>query len=186
MRATIAAAVTVLSSLPSLAVDEPVGVQLARAEKIAFGKSGTGPALQRLAALEQFLNGRSEEGSIKDRLATVNRALGVAKGNAPKPSQKQSAPATASSELPPLAPDRRAGPSPKVLLQLGTRKVEEGDTLNADAIFRRVLVLQPSNVDAMYNLGALAERRGDLVSALGWYQSALKLKAGDLDLHGGC
>jgi tetratricopeptide (TPR) repeat protein len=72
--------------------------------------------------------------------------------------------------------------SSKQLLQLGARDFAEGKTMQADSIFRQVLVSDPKNVDALYNLGAIAERNGDFVSALGRYRAALQLKPNDAEL----
>lgn len=85
----------------------------------------------------------------------------------------------ASSE-PPLAP--RAVKTSKELLQAGAQHYRQGNLLQADAVFRQVLVSDPKNVDALFNLGALAEGRGDYASALDLYRSASVLKPGDHEL----
>lgn len=84
-------------------------------------------------------------------------------------------------ELPPVAP--KAVMSTRELLQVGTKKFNQGDRLGAAVAFKQVLISDPHNVDAMYNLGAISEQRGDLVSALGLYKSALAEKPSDSDIQ---
>jgi len=72
--------------------------------------------------------------------------------------------------------------STKQLLQLGAQRYAQGDTVGADASFRQVLVHDPNNVDALFNLGALSERRGELASARDFYRKALSSKQNDAEL----
>lgn len=65
------------------------------------------------------------------------------------------------------------------LLTYGARKHKEGSLTEAEDCFRRVLSKDPQNVDAFYNLGALAEGRGDLIVALGHYRAAHALNPKD-------
>lgn len=65
------------------------------------------------------------------------------------------------------------------MLVSGARLHREGNLLEAENTFRNVIGLDPKNVDAFYNLGALAEGRGDLVTALGHYRAAQALKPDD-------
>ncbi|MBX9572493.1 MAG: tetratricopeptide repeat protein [Candidatus Obscuribacterales bacterium] len=53
----------------------------------------------------------------------------------------------------------------------------------AEKLFKKVLTLTPKNADAKYNLGAIAEWRGNLASALRYYKDALALKPGDGDIQ---
>lgn len=53
----------------------------------------------------------------------------------------------------------------------------------AEQLFKKVLELSPKNADAKYNLGAIAEWRGHLSSALKYYREALALKPGDQDIQ---
>ncbi len=53
----------------------------------------------------------------------------------------------------------------------------------AEKLFKKVLVLSPKNADAKYNLGAIAEWRGNLTAALKYYKDALSLKPGDGDIQ---
>lgn len=68
------------------------------------------------------------------------------------------------------------------VLKYGARKHAEGNYEEAEAAFRHVLSRDPSNVDAFYDLGALAERKGDLIAALSSYRAALALKPHDKEI----
>lgn len=68
------------------------------------------------------------------------------------------------------------------VLQHGATLHKEGRLNEAEDVFRKVLVMDPKNADAFFNLGALAEGRGDLVTALGHYRAALALNPQDLQI----
>src|SRR5262249_54291943 len=51
-------------------------------------------------------------------------------------------------------------------------------------VFQQVLDKDPNNSDALYNLGALSEQRGDLDGALSRYRGALRLNPQDPQLKG--
>ncbi len=46
----------------------------------------------------------------------------------------------------------------------------------AESLFHKMLDIKPSSSSAMYNLGVLAEKRGQKVQALNWYKKALAQK----------
>ena len=169
-------------------------------------------AIQRLDALDNGLFGKPQPGTIVKRLSHIEQMLEIKAVPAPKGNQVQTAsrqPAkitsqtstsltaqtreksgtkgvkttnasSQSAELPPVAP--RAVLNTRQLLQLGAQRFKEGNAIAADAAFHQVLVNDPQNVDALYNLGALAEGRRDYNSALGFYNSALTIKPEDVDL----
>ena len=188
-----------------------VSAEMTRAEKVYFGASKDSlPAMQRLDALDIGLFGKPQAGTIIKRLSHIEQILEIKAVDAPKNSQlqadnpakktahaptvvaaqsheklaakalKPSSSPVQSAELPPVAP--RAILNTRQLLQLGSQRFKEGNTVAADAAFHQVLINDPKNVDALYNLGALAEGRSDYNSALGFYNSALKLKPEDVDL----
>lgn len=68
------------------------------------------------------------------------------------------------------------------LLRLGALKHREGQLSEAEDNFRQVLGRDPQNVDAFFNLGALAEGRGDLITALGHYRAAHALSPRDAQI----
>lgn len=59
------------------------------------------------------------------------------------------------------------------MLRQGTAAFGAGHTDDAEKIFKEVLVKSPFNPNATFNLGAIAERKGDLAGALGNYRTAL-------------
>jgi len=65
------------------------------------------------------------------------------------------------------------------ILRFGALRHSQGQFDEAETAFRQVLARDLNNVDAFYNLGSLAERRGDLIAALSHYRAAQALKPGD-------
>jgi predicted TPR repeat methyltransferase len=55
---------------------------------------------------------------------------------------------------------------PETLLRQGLARHQAGDLPGAEALYRRVLALQPDNGDALNLLGQIARARGDLAEAL--------------------
>ncbi len=93
----------------------------------------------------------------------------------------------ASTKLIPLSPQVDSlTPAVKVsdratldMLRFGALRHAQGQFDEAETTFRQVLARDSSNVDAFYNLGSLAERRGDLIAALSHYRAAQALKPND-------
>lgn len=73
--------------------------------------------------------------------------------------------------------------SVKTLLRIGISKHRIGDDVAAEAFFQKALASDSENPDALYNLGAIAENRGDLQLALKYYRAALKSNPSDQDLR---
>jgi len=67
-------------------------------------------------------------------------------------------------------------------LKEGARLHRIGEYADAERLFRESVALDPRNADAFYNLGALAEGRGDFVDALGQYRAALHIQPNDKSL----
>lgn len=65
------------------------------------------------------------------------------------------------------------------ILRYGARKHAQGNLVEAEAAFRHVLSRDPQNVDAYFDLGALAEQKGDFIGALTDYRAALALHPQD-------
>jgi hypothetical protein len=143
--------------------------------------------------------GASANGAAARTAKTANSSAGTPASAAVKNKTKapiKLQPMTAKTDMPVVAPNRNASAdpalppvapkavmSPKQLLQLGAKRFTEGNYAEADSLFRQVLVHDPNNVDALYNLGALAERRSDPGAALNFYRTALTLKPADVDLQ---
>lgn len=70
----------------------------------------------------------------------------------------------------------------RMLLKAGARIHQQGNTAQAEKLFRQAIALDPANADAYFNLGALAEGKGDLVTALGQYRAGLALRQNDPEL----
>jgi len=130
---------------------------------------------------------------------TAKTAAGVKSSSVRKPSRKRrvarkssktttSAAQHADQNLAALTPHIDKGSPVKgdaevtAVLKYGARKHAEGNFDEAEAAFRHVLSRDPSNVDAFYDLGALAERKGDLIGALSSYRAALALKPHDKEI----
>src|SRR5579883_1773406 len=60
----------------------------------------------------------------------------------------------------------------KTLLKGGISKHQTGDDQSAELLFKKALAIDAENADAFYNLGAIAESRGDLAVALTDYRAA--------------
>ncbi len=71
----------------------------------------------------------------------------------------------------------------KDLLRQALERHNAGDTQGAERLFKQVLSIDSNNADANFNLGAMAEDRGDLNGALRYYQSAARVNPNDSDIH---
>ena len=75
-------------------------------------------------------------------------------------------------------------PTPaQILLKQGMAAHRSGNHQFAEDRFKRALALDPGNADAFFNLGALAETRGDLLGALTNYRAALGINPLDRQLQ---
>lgn len=97
---------------------------------------------------------------------------------APEPAPPPAAPCCQSQPIQPT----NAGVGLAEILRYGTRKHAQGDLAEAEAAFKHVLSRDPQNVDAFFDLGALAEQKGDLFTALSDYRAALALHPGDAQI----
>jgi len=70
----------------------------------------------------------------------------------------------------------------RMLLKAGARIHQQGNIAQAERLFRQAIALDPANADGYFNLGALAEGKGDLVTALGQYRAGLALRPKDTEL----
>lgn len=68
------------------------------------------------------------------------------------------------------------------LLREGMQAHNEGNDAKAEHLFKQVVLLQPRNPDGYFNLGAVAEQKGDLAGALMSYRAALNLNPHDNEL----
>lgn len=69
------------------------------------------------------------------------------------------------------------------LLRQGTLHHNNGYLAEAEQCFRQALILDPRNANGYFNLGAIAESRGDLITALGHYRAGLNVSPGDKEIN---
>lgn len=69
------------------------------------------------------------------------------------------------------------------LLRAGIKRFQEGDYQSAEKLFGRALMLDPRNCNAIFNLGAIDEKYGNLPGALRKYELALSLSPDDRELQ---
>lgn len=89
---------------------------------------------------------------------------------------------TSDAKLPAPAADT-TGDRVKDLLHQALERHNQGDLGGAQRLFQQVLTMQPNNSDANFNLGAMAEDRGDLSGALSYYQNAGRANPADADVR---
>ncbi|MBX9940044.1 MAG: hypothetical protein K2Y32_12360 [Candidatus Obscuribacterales bacterium] len=124
----------------------------------------------------------STQALAKKRTATSKKTLSSAR----KPSAG-APPKTAPNlrgTIQPTSPPTAATKDPEVerLLRYGAESHRRGELTLAEEIFRQALGKDPRNSDAYFNLGALAEGRGDYVAALGHYSAASLFNPGDAQI----
>lgn len=71
----------------------------------------------------------------------------------------------------------------ETVLKLGIRKFQAGDMVESEKLFKSVLAIDHTNTTAYFNLGVIAESRGDLPGALQNYQAALQTRPDDRQLQ---
>jgi Flp pilus assembly protein TadD len=70
----------------------------------------------------------------------------------------------------------------KANLERATAFYSQGNLNEAEKLFKQVAASEPGNVDAIYNLGVIAEDKHDYRSALNYYKKAMNLSPGDNDM----
>jgi tetratricopeptide (TPR) repeat protein len=143
-------------------------------ENDVFGATRTGPLSQRIMALHNAMNANAAS-LLSPPLAGKMDTQTVA---TPKAKSAPDEDLQSTDQLPPLAPpiDRA-----KNALHQALALYSQGRLADAEAAFKRVLAFDHDNSDANFNLGAIAEGRGDFQSALNYYQVALKGNPDDSD-----
>jgi len=69
----------------------------------------------------------------------------------------------------------------ETLLTWGEDKFSQGDVQAAEKIFKRILQIDRSNSQALNNLGVIQWQRGEVASAMGFFQNALAANPKDPD-----
>jgi len=196
-----------LLPLPSLAALTAVdGARLDQYEKTVFGSTRTSLAEEaRLRALETNLFGKTKSGSAKGRLDAMAKLISPSSASAEKPDYlppmaaqmdssafpQQVAPVTTSSAV----SDYTSAPSQvralqtepadhvKDLLRQALQKHTQGDSAAAQKLFKQVLSIDHRNVDANFNLAAMAEDSGDLNAAQRYFKAAAEGNPGDSEIQ---
>jgi tetratricopeptide (TPR) repeat protein len=147
---------------------------------------------KRIEELELFVFGEIKTGTLKERITVLRKATGETQ-------------TTMNSQA-------ETKPDPKLLNRTGQSSIEnatvmtykkndletnkaddlleesmrlfgKGELSEAEALLETVLVLNKHDADAYYNLGAIAEAKADLDSAIRYYQSALKERPDDKEVQ---
>jgi Flp pilus assembly protein TadD len=178
--------------------------QLDSFEQSLYGYAKTKQAVDdRLSALEMTIFGAKQNGTTESRIASISQAVGKSKTDlllpplAPKLDTNSESAASANSrsvgdqytsshndysrDLAGADAETPAERS-KAALQQATVLYSQGHMAEAEQAFKHVLTLDYRNADAYYNLGVIAESRGDLQGALSNYQRAANLKPADSEL----
>jgi tetratricopeptide (TPR) repeat protein len=104
---------------------------------------------------------------------------------APLKPQMDSSYSSVPGPAPAYEPDMAVEP-PSVVSKMLAQALQlygQGQSQQAERLFNRVLSLDPHNVDAYYNLGAISEQKGNPEEALRNYQRALDITPGDSELQ---
>ena len=146
--------------------------QLTVLEKSIDGSSRSGGAIEkRIKDLELKVFAKVQKGSLNSRINALEKFAGINK----------------SDYMPPLPPLFDNGQSPvKRAPTLEASKIEEaiklhqdGKVFEAERSLKQILQSSPTNADACFSLGAIAETRGDLNTALDFYTSAVQANPTD-------
>lgn len=175
--------------------------QLGKSERILFGSERKNlPGEERVKAAEVELFGGAQQGSYHKRVEAIQAAVASGKTDFLMPplageldNRATTGITAAAQPAPPYSssskdyedeaiPTASHSDKTKNLLRQALKLYSAGQYPEAERAFRKVLAIDKSNVDAYYNLGAMAESQGDLRSALANYESALKINPDDNDL----
>lgn len=184
-----------------------VAARLDKIEEVIYGAPKKGQTLDsRLRALEVKLFGVPRKGTVDARLANINKALsygsGAATGDllpplAPTLDTSSTAGSNSSADGSNNASNYSGSgsgynssnysadntPDSTSALADAMQLYQAGKVPQAEAAFRKILASDPNNGDAYYNLGVIAEGKGDLNGALSNYRSALNINPQDADLQ---
>jgi tetratricopeptide (TPR) repeat protein len=168
-------------------------------KKFYGGPHASLPSAERVGALETQVFGETKKGSLSARIASLRSTLAANSPSLlapplaakmdntqdqPPATSKPSAPAAedATADLPPVAPQIDHA---KNALHQALTLYQQGKLSDAEIAFKRVLAIDHDNTDANFNLGAIAESRGDLQNALKYYKAVLNVNPNDSDAQSG-
>ncbi len=146
---------------PSLSVEK----RIEALEVEVFGEIKKGALKERISALQRATTGY-EQPSLDTRTETILSTKPNKSGDSHivEETVKQNKPETDSADN---------------LLEKATLLFRKGDISSAESTLKKVLVLDKHNADAYFNLGAIAEAKADLDSAVEEYQHCLEERPDD-------
>lgn len=162
--------------------------QLAKYEQALFGSQRTNLSEEsRLRAIETNLFGKYKSGSVKSRLEGVDKLIGSAKSDPyfmppMAPTLDRGSAPMAAEDNTSTSYDSQPAPVAQGLLDQAMQLYSQGRTSEAESAFKRVLASDAKSVDAYFNLGVIAESRGDTQEALKNYEAAYRLNPGDAEI----
>ncbi|HEY9871650.1 MAG TPA: tetratricopeptide repeat protein [Candidatus Obscuribacterales bacterium] len=167
--------------------------RLAQFEVILFGSSRSAePLEQRLQALESNVFGQPKSGYVAARLDAIGQIVqpGSASTFMPPPAPGLDATGSTADAPPEIEhkhPPVDASPAETAqlsdLLRQGVDRFKQGRLDEAEQSFHRVIDHDRNNVHALYNLGAIAEQRGELADAHNYYSLALGINPADRQIE---
>mgnify|MGYP003384254767 CR=1 FL=1 len=163
--------------------------KLEKQENFLFGHAKEDKDLDfRLDAVEKIVFGQTHDGSFADRVDLIDKMIGKSKDEivllpqAPKLDTATEQLTAAPNVVKETYDVEPADSISKANLERATAFYSQGNLNEAEKLFKQVAAAEPGNVDAVYNLGVIAEDKHDYKSALGYYKKAMSLSPGDNDM----
>ncbi len=163
--------------------------KLEKQENFLFGHAKGDKDLDfRLDAVEKIVFGQTHDGSFADRVDLIDKMIGKSKDEivllpqAPKLDTASDQLTAAPNVVKETYDVEPADSISKANLERATAFYSQGNLSEAEKLFKQVATAEPNNVDAVYNLGVIAEDKHDYRSALGYYKKAMSMSPGDNDM----
>lgn len=171
--------------------------RLVEFEEILFGEERTDKSVEsRLRSIEDNMFGKAGSGSVASRLDAIGKKINAGRSSllsppmAPTLDTRQWSKAEDAADLyPPVnsasEPIERATESDRATatLRRAGELYSQGRVNDAEKMFRNVLSIDRNSTDAHFNLGAIAESKGDLAAALKEYKTAYQINPSDGELR---
>ncbi|MBX9688543.1 MAG: hypothetical protein K2X27_17675 [Candidatus Obscuribacterales bacterium] len=167
--------VLLLNSSPASAANTAnASRKLSEIETAIVGNSNPKlPIEQRIRQLELKVFAKVQSGSLRSRIEKLETFAGldIQDSMPPKPPafQKQSQ----------TKAENKNPEELKQQLEEAVKLHHSGKEFEAEQSLRRILSSNPGNADAFFSLGAIAETRGDLQTALDYYTQAMQANPND-------
>ncbi|HEY9786848.1 MAG TPA: tetratricopeptide repeat protein [Candidatus Obscuribacterales bacterium] len=167
--------------------------RLARFESVLLGALKKGREFEsRLRAIETNVFGEAKSGSYDARLDALDKVIANGKSELLAPpippqldTRQWSKVQEADNYIADSEPVREATHEDKAqsILRRATEAYGQGRTAEAEHLFKEVIRIDRNNADAHFNLGAIAEGRGDLDAALRSYKAANQANPRDAEIR---